>query len=405
MNIGVFIDTEKEVGGIYQYSLMFLQALMDSNLKDNFILFSPKSIFKKEKKEIKKLKNWQIIDFAKKGKNQKIKFYKIRRFLGFIYDSFFPLLALKLKPLPLDFNQYKLDLMLYPAAFGYNLFKLRIPYIVCIHDLQHRLNPQFPEVSRKGQNKKTDYLIKNYLKNAKLIIAESETGKKQIQRIYHVPAQKIRVLPYTVVPSLLNMKISKKDIASIEKKYNLKKTYIFYPAQFWPHKNHKLIIKALNILKKRGIIINAVFCGSRQEKYGEFQRIQKLIKKLQLKKQIKYLGFIDDKERAVLYKKALCLVFPTFFGPSNIPPLEAFYFNCPVVASNVEGAKEQLGKAAILFNPFKEKELAESIFKIYKNKKFRLAFIKNGMKIIKKWRFTDFKRELCKILQKAKNLD
>ena len=61
----------------------------------------------------------------------------------------------------------------------------------------------------------------------------------------------------------------------------------------------------------------------------------------------------------------------SFFGPDNIPPLEAFALGCPVIASNVPGAKEQLGDAAVLVAPEKEDQLANAIMKVCSQSNFR----------------------------------
>ena len=87
-------------------------------------------------------------------------------------------------------------------------------------------------------------------------------------------------------------------------------------------------------------------------------------RRLGLEEQVKFLGFVDQTDMIDLYKGALCLAFPTFFGPDNLPPLEAFALGCPVVASDVPGAREQLGEAAILFSPTDECALAEAILNL-----------------------------------------
>ena len=63
------------------------------------------------------------------------------------------------------------------------------------------------------------------------------------------------------------------------------------------------------------------------------------------------LGFVDEDELVALYQHAHALIFPSFFGPENLPPLEAFALGCPVIAADVPGASEQLGDAAILVPP------------------------------------------------------
>src|SRR5256885_13294906 len=61
--------------------------------------------------------------------------------------------------------------------------------------------------------------------------------------------------------------------------------------------------------------------------------------------QVEIRDFAARDEVLALYRTAAALVFPTFFGPDNLPPLEAFAAGCPVLASRVEGADEQLGRS------------------------------------------------------------
>lgn len=68
-----------------------------------------------------------------------------------------------------------------------------------------------------------------------------------------------------------------------------------------------------------------------------------------------------------LYRQASALVFPSFFGPDNLPPLEAFALGCPVVAADVQGAAEQLGDAAIRVNPARPLDIANGILRVVKN--------------------------------------
>jgi glycosyltransferase involved in cell wall biosynthesis len=98
---------------------------------------------------------------------------------------------------------------------------------------------------------------------------------------------------------------------------------------------------------------------------------------LGLADRVKFLGFVEQNDLIDLYKGAFCLVFPTFCGPDNLPPLEAFALGCPVIASEVPGAREQLGDAAILIPPTNERALAEAIVTL-RDQDTRKRFIKSG---------------------------
>jgi len=71
------------------------------------------------------------------------------------------------------------------------------------------------------------------------------------------------------------------------------------------------------------------------------------------------LGYVTNDELVSLYKNAKALVFPSFFGPTNIPPLEALALGCNVIISNVYAHYEQLGEDAIYFSPNNANELAD----------------------------------------------
>lgn len=51
---------------------------------------------------------------------------------------------------------------------------------------------------------------------------------------------------------------------------------------------------------------------------------------------IKFIGYVTDEELVALYKYAKCFVYPSIYEGFGIPPLEAIYFDCPVILSNID---------------------------------------------------------------------
>jgi glycosyltransferase involved in cell wall biosynthesis len=96
------------------------------------------------------------------------------------------------------------------------------------------------------------------------------------------------------------------------------------------------------------------------------------------------------------------LIFPTFFGPDNIPPLEAFVLGCPVIASRLSGSEEHLGDAAQLFDPAKPQEIADAIAAVcgpgYRTARLRNRLIKKGFKLALRRSSLDYVRNVCEIL-------
>ena len=94
---------------------------------------------------------------------------------------------------------------------------------------------------------------------------------------------------------------------------------------------------------------------------------------------IRYAGFIPDECMPHL-QKISALVMPSLFGPTNMPPVEAFFMETPVVVSDLPGFGDQVGDAGILIDPFDPMKLANVILELSTNKSYRQKLIDRGKK-------------------------
>jgi glycosyltransferase involved in cell wall biosynthesis len=76
---------------------------------------------------------------------------------------------------------------------------------------------------------------------------------------------------------------------------------------------------------------------------------------------VHFLGFVEEDDLVALYQHAHALTYMSYFGPENLPPLEALALGCPVIAADVPGAELQLGDAALLVPPSEAPRLAEAV--------------------------------------------
>ena len=95
-------------------------------------------------------------------------------------------------------------------------------------------------------------------------------------------------------------------------------------------------------------------------------------------KNVTIKGFVSDENITYLYRHAVGMIMPSYFGPTNIPPLEAMALGCPVAVSDKYAMPEQVGDAGLLFNPDSPKEIAECIRKMWCDEKLRQQMIKKG---------------------------
>ena len=263
---------------------------------------------------------------------------------------------------------------------------IEIPYIATVWDIQHRIQPWFPEVGQMDVWMNREEFYSTHLRRATYIITPNQAGMRELSFIYNIQPERFRLLPHPT-PEIGHL-VLKEEILNVLKKYELSSNYIFYPAQFWAHKNHANLLFALQSLRdEHQTMMHLVLAGSDQ---GNLQYIQYLTEQLGLKGQVHFLGFIPREDLIALYCGAFALVYVTLFGPENLPPLEAFACGCPVIASNVPGAQEQFGDAALLVNGLDVSEIANAIIRMKDNPTLRESFINKGLIQAKKFTSSDF---------------
>ena len=268
---------------------------------------------------------------------------------------------------------------------------LGIPTIVPIFDLMHRYHPEIPELNEKFKEREILYTYE--CEHATRILVDSEVGKQHVLECYgdgtSELGNKIRILPF--IPS--DYIYEAEDIEELP--YSIFPKYIFYPAQFWTHKNHTRLLQAIQKLKEKGIIINLVLVGSEQ---NNEQTVENMIEQYGIQDQVKILGYVNNLEMVYLYKHARALVMPTLLGPTNIPQLEAFVLHCPVATSRIYAIPEQVGDAALLFDPLNVEEIAHCIERLWVDDELCQELINKGQKKAEAWGQQEFADTLLKYI-------
>jgi len=269
---------------------------------------------------------------------------------------------------------------------------LDLPYLAIVLDLQHRKQPWFPEVSEYSEWETRERRLAPFLRRAAAIIAGTRAGKDEVIHFFQVPEERIHILPHPTPAYALDAAPSANMLNG---DLDLSPGYLLYPAQFWAHKNHVNLLLAVKQLRDKGLVIPLVLVGS---DFGSQTYVQKTIEELDLGGQVKILGFVGGQTLVALYQNALALVYPSFFGPENLPPLEAFALGCPVIAARVDGAEEQFGDSALLVDPASPEEIAGAIGKVFNDKTLRAALVAKGNKRAKRWTAKDFVQGVFEVL-------
>lgn len=233
----------------------------------------------------------------------------------------------------------------------------RLNYIYTVWDLCHRDTPEFPEVRSFNTFLSREHNYRNVLGQALFTLCDSEALVVRLSSRYGVDRERLVAMPFAPAPFLdAPLQADKGEVLA---KYGLVEGYFLYPAQFWPHKNHVRIIQAMRLLADDGPIRPAVFCGG---DYGNKAYIESVARDLRLSDQVRFLGFVPAEDMRALYEGAVALIVPSYFGPTNLPPLEAWLLRVPLIYSAL--FSEQAGDAALLPDPDSAEELADAMRKV-----------------------------------------
>jgi glycosyltransferase involved in cell wall biosynthesis len=349
--IGLFLGTDPDSGGMFQYSQSVLDALMAF----------PKQRFKLVVAHVspfwdRLLQSYETpVCFVRNGRWGLLlgKWWNASGLPAAVWRR----LSVAVDPVSRAVSRAQCDLWIFPAQ-DIVTYQAPVAALGTIHDLMHRYEARFPEVSDHGRFHARERRFRNICRWAAGILVDSETGRQQVHESYAAPLHTIFALPYVAPRCSLESRPS----PGFDERYRLPQKFLFYPAQFWGHKNHEGLLRALAVVKKEHADLALVLVGSRNH---EYRAVADLVKALQLEGNVRFCGYVPDADIPEFYRRARALIMPTFFGPTNIPPLEAFVLGCPVAISRIYGIPDQVGDAALLFDPHRVDEIADSIRRLW----------------------------------------
>lgn len=245
------------------------------------------------------------------------------------------------------------------------------------HDLQHLHFPQFFSADRIAWR---ETIISRGCHFAHTVVVSSEWVKKDLMRNYRLDPDKIQVIPMAPFTQVHPEPTSDK-INAIRRKFHLEKPFAIYPAMTWEHKNHIRLLRSLALLREReGIRVELVCTG---HKNAFWEEIQREITKLELQEQVKFTGLVHPSDLRAIYRLAQFAVIPTLFEAASGPIFEAWQEEVPVACSTVTSLPEQVGNAALLFDPFSVEGIATAVKRLVIDESLRKNLIQRGKERLK----------------------
>ncbi|MBQ6438409.1 glycosyltransferase [bacterium] len=233
--------------------------------------------------------------------------------------------------------------------------------VVTVHDIIPYLFPDDYPVGIMG--KINFWRQRHRLRQATMVIADSNATKKDVSEKFHLDSEKIKVVYLAANPNL--QPASNQDIVQVKKSYALSERYILYVGDINFNKNLPQLIKALKFVDDQEMDLVMVGKNFVPQEIPEWQVISEQLDLSEVKNRVKFLTSVTtDRELSALYSGASVYVQPSYYEGFGLPVLEAMSCGCPVVCAKNSSLSEVGGQAAIYAASTRAEDLAAAINKV-----------------------------------------
>ncbi len=373
MKIGIDVSQILYGTGVSLYTSSLVKTLSAVNRVDDFILFAASLRRKKELKD--------KIDNLSLSSNFKTKLFPLPPFvLEKLWNSWH---VVNIENFLGKIDVFHASDWTQPPAKTSGM-------VTTIHDLAFFHYPDhFSQRVVENHKKRLKWIEKDGVE----VIAVSQSTKKDILKYTNIKEDKINLI-YEAIPKEHQIKVLPGEIKEFKAKNQLEEYLLFVGTG--PRKNLKQLISSFQTLQKTYPKLKLIIVG-RKEEGGQTG--------LSKKKDEEVLGIsfwkdVDSKKLALLYSGASCFVYPSLYEGFGLPVLEAMFYGCPVVASNVASIPEVAGKAAVLIDPLSKTDLTRALTKLLKDKSLVFSLKKLGYRQIKKFSWNETAQKTLRIYQR-----
>lgn len=254
------------------------------------------------------------------------------------------------------------------------LLETSAPYIVTVHDLQEL---HFPEYFSPAQRAIRAMHRWKTLDQSRQVIVSYDHVKDDLLKFFRLPPEKIQVCP---IPfrEIGWPEPTPQASRLYSERYAPRNPFLLYPAQTWPHKNHRRLIQSLEVARQRSGINLKLICTGHTNDFRK--ELDAQIEALNLGDAIYFTGIVPEDELAWLYRHASLVVIPTEYEAGSFPLMEAIMMGVPVICSDVTSLPETIGDQRFIFSPHDVQAMSDLIQRMLLDVRLREVNIANSKK-------------------------
>jgi glycosyltransferase involved in cell wall biosynthesis len=258
--------------------------------------------------------------------------------------------------------------LLHATAFVAPLLA-RWPCVVTVYDLSFAL---FPELFRGPNQTYLRWFARRSARRARRVIAISDNTRRDVQRLYGVPPDRIDVA-YPGVDTRFTP-LPGQAVEAFRREHRLPDKFFLYLGTLEPRKNLGKLIEAFSLSEIRDSRL--VMVG------GKGWMVDSLfaqVKSLGLADRITFAGYAPGEDLPLWYNSATVFVYPSTYEGFGIPPLEAMACGTPVVTSNAASLPEAIGDAGLTVGPEDVRGLAQAMNRLWQDESLRIELSRRGI--------------------------
>ncbi len=276
-------------------------------------------------------------------------------------------------------RQLEVQLLFCPFTMPF-FYDPKIPGVSVVYDLQFAYYPQFFSSEDRAAR---EYHFRETCRRSSLLVCISDYVRETVLLNSALPPARVVTIPIRLANRL--QKPSAENTSAVLQKYSLKENgFLLYPANFWFHKNHSMLLTAFGMYRHShpDSPLRLVLTGSPGERMN---LLHEAVQRMGLQSSITLPGYLSEDEFAPLLASCKALIFPSLYEGFGMPVLEAMAFSKPVLCSNVTSLPEVAGDGALLFDPRKPHEILAAIEQIMADPQLASSLVGREKARIDRW--------------------
>lgn len=253
------------------------------------------------------------------------------------------------------FHEHRIDIVFEAAQF----YGWRLPQraIAWIPDFQHR---RLPHLFSSFARFKRAVGFNAQIRSGRRIMLSSEDARTDCELFHPASRGKTSVVRFAIPRETAIDPIEARAAAD---RHALPEIYFYLPNQFWIHKNHDAVIKALAILKAQGRHVVVAASGNQLDPRDpdHFQRLMAQANEAGVGELFRPLGLIPYADVPLLMRASAAMINPSMFEGWSTTVEEARSTGTPMILSDLRVHREQAGESATYFDPARPEQLADAL--------------------------------------------